>query len=67
MIGQVEAELRALASEVAGEREHSLALSNRSSKGKYCSIVLEVLVTSREEQRAIFAELKERPEVAFLI
>ena len=67
LIGRTEEDLRVAGSEVAGNRDHSMELSNRSSKGKYVSVTLEVLVQSHEEQRAIFAQLKDRPEVAFLI
>ena len=60
----LEAALRAVAAEVVGDREHRLELSNRSPKGTYCSLQLEVTVTSREEQRALFATLQKHEAVA---
>jgi putative lipoic acid-binding regulatory protein len=67
IIGQDEAAMRQAVSEVLGELDHELRQGNRSAQGNYLTLILELVVTSREQRRAIFQGLAEHPAVRVVI
>ena len=67
IIGEDEQALREAVSDVLGELDHELRIGNRSAKGKYLTLVLELVVTSHEQRRGIFRGLAEHPAVRMVI
>ncbi|RKZ17391.1 DUF493 domain-containing protein [bacterium] len=51
----------------SGERDFELGLSRTSSGGKYLSLNLTLEVTSEEERDALYAGLKDCPEVLMVL
>jgi len=47
--------------------EYSLARSNTSRSGKYCSMVLELIVTSESHRNELFAALSNHPDIVMVL
>ena len=67
VIGPVREELDAAIAEVVEGRSHKVSPSNVSSKGRYCSLRLELIVLSDDERRMIFGRLRDHPAVAYVL
>ncbi len=67
IIGEDEQALREAVSSVLGELDHVLRQGNTSKGGKYRTLILELVVFSREQRLAIFQGLRDHPSVRFLI
>ena len=67
LIGLSEGGIRRAVSETVSGGDHTLRKSNRSSGGKYCSMVLELTVTSEEHRLELFGRLKDHREIVYLL
>lgn len=67
MIIAKENSAKKIAKEVLGGREHSIKKSNNSSKGKYSSHSLEVLVHGSDDRKALFEKLKQHDKIKFVL
>lgn len=67
IIGQDEKLLRTAASNAAGNKAHTISISNQSSGGKYVSICLELDVNNEDERLEIFAKLKSDSNVKIVM
>jgi uncharacterized protein len=67
IIGEDEQALREAVSSVLGELDHVLRPGNTSSGGRYRTLILELVVFSKEQRLAIFQGLRDHPSVKFLI
>jgi putative lipoic acid-binding regulatory protein len=63
VIGVAENALRAAVAGVLAGRDGTVALANRSATGKYCSLMVEVLVHDEDTRLAIQRSLHEHPHV----
>jgi len=60
-------ELRAAVADVVGERSHKLPTSNVSSRGRYVSLTLELIVLNETERLRIFDALRSHPAVTMVL
>jgi len=67
IIGASEDGLRAAAVAVAGELDYSLHAANVSSRGRYLSLRLEVLVHNDRMRVSLFEQLRAREEVMMVL
>lgn len=67
VISEGESQLRAAVAGVVGDLEHTFEPSNRSSRGRYLSFRLEVVVRTDEERLRIFRELHEHAAVRYVL
>ncbi|MBD3239227.1 MAG: DUF493 family protein [Chitinivibrionales bacterium] len=67
IIGQDEQLLRTAASVASGAKPHTVTKSNQSSGGKYCSLNVEVRVTSDADRQDIFRRLERDPAVKIVL
>ena len=55
------------AMEIIGERSYSLNPSNKSSRGKYISMNLELLVHNEDERTYFYETLKSHPHIKMVL
>ena len=67
LIGEDERSIRQAVIDVVGELDHELRPGNQSTTGRYLSLTLELVVSSREQRRAIFEGLAEHPAIRVVI
>ncbi len=67
VIGRDEAALRAAITGLMGRRDHTLAVSNRSARGKYVSLLLEVTVRDEGDRLSLFADLSSHAAVKIVL
>ncbi|MEN8258642.1 MAG: DUF493 domain-containing protein [Thermodesulfobacteriota bacterium] len=67
VIGTAKHEILEAISSVIGEMEHSISESKSSSKGKYLSINLEIMVDSEDMRNLIFKKLQSHPNLKMII
>ena len=67
VIGSDREELEAAIAEVVEERSHKVSLSNVSSKGRYCSLTLELVVLNEDERKMIFGRLRDHKSVKYVL
>ena len=67
MIGSDEALVRGAVAEVILERRHTLRLTNRSRTGKYCSLLLELVVVDESDRLALFEALAAHADVRIVL
>ena len=67
IIGEDETALREAVASVLGELDHVLRAGNTSRGGRYRTLILELVVFSKEQRLAIFNGLRDHPAVKFLI
>ena len=67
LIGADEAQLRAHVASVVGERAHFVELSNRSAKGSYVSLRLEIGVENDDNRRGLLAALEKGAGVLYVL
>ncbi len=67
VIGRREADLRGAISEVIQERTHTVALSNRSSGGKYTCLNVQMVVRDEEERVGIYHALRTHPATKLVL
>ena len=67
MIIAKEDSAKKIAKEVLGDRDHHMKKSNNSSKGKYSSHSLEVLVHSGDDRKELFDKLKKHNKIKFVL
>ena len=52
---------------VVEDRSHSIALSNTSTRGKYVSLALRLIVLNEAERLHLFEALRKQPVVTFVL
>ena len=57
IIGSDRKEVSKAAGDIAGERPHTLSLSNNSAHGTYCCVNLEMMIENEEERLEIYEAL----------
>ncbi|MFK5882566.1 MAG: DUF493 domain-containing protein [Sulfurospirillum sp.] len=67
MIINKDDDAKKIAKDVLKNRDHSVKKSNNSSKGKYSSHSLEVLVHNNDDRIALFDELKQHNKIKFVL
>lgn len=67
VIGTAKHEIIEAISSVVGDKEHTICESNKSCKGKYLSISLELEVHSEDMRNLIFTELQRHPSLRMII
>ncbi len=67
LIGADQALIRRAVRELAGDREHSLAPSNRSRTGKYCSFHLELVVEDEQERVSLYQALRSHRDILMVM
>ena len=66
VIGSDQGQLRLAVAEII-RHECDISFSNRSSKGKYLCLNLELTVQSEEERNSIYTALKEHPSIKIVL
>jgi len=66
VIGADELRLRLAVAEIVGEQEHTLLFGQESEHGKYRSLQLDLIVRDEAHRLALFAALKQHPDVRFV-
>jgi len=56
-----------IAKEALGDRAYSLKKSQNSSKGKYSSHTLEILVHNQDDRKELFETLKNHDKIKFVL
>ena len=54
-------------SEIIATKPYRVTFSNKSKKGKYLSLSLDLTVESEAERNAIYTALKNRPEIKMVL
>jgi putative lipoic acid-binding regulatory protein len=67
VIGSDEARVRGAVAEVVLEREHTLRLTKTSRTGKYCSLLLELVVVDEADRLALFEALAAHDDVRIVL
>lgn len=67
VIGADEARLRDAVARVLGDRDYTFSLSNQSSRGKYLSFHVELVVRDEEERIELFAALRDHPDIVIVL
>jgi putative lipoic acid-binding regulatory protein len=67
LIGRSEALLQAAVRDLLGGRDYVLAPSNRSARGRWVSLSLELTVASEDQRRGLFAALRGHADVRFVL
>jgi len=67
IIGADAGRIRAVIAEAVAEAEHTVADSNRSRGGKYCSVALTVAVHDEEHRNRIFMALRGHKDVIMVL
>jgi len=67
VIGKDTVTLRAVIATILGDREYALTEGNTSSGGKYRSLELDVVVDDDAMRLAIFSQLTQSSDIAFVI
>lgn len=67
IIGADAGRIRTVIATVVMDAEHTVADSNRSREGKYCSVALTVAVRDEEHRNRIFVALRSHQDVIMVI
>ncbi len=67
LVGKDEDEIKSVATRFAGEKPYTLNSSNKSSSGKFVSVIFEVLIFNDEERLYFFEELKKQKEIMYVL
>ncbi len=67
IIIQKEHDAKKVTKDILKDKEHKITKSQNSSKGKYTSHTLEVLINDHEERKAIFEDLKKHKDIKFVL
>ena len=67
VIGPDREGLEAAIAEVVEERSHTVSPSNVSSKGRYCSLTLDLIVVNEDEREMIFGRLRDHAAVKYVL
>lgn len=67
LVGREEVAIRQTVQRVVGDRDHQLALSNRSRKGNYLSLELKLRVTSEEDRLGLFQSLGDDDAIIYVL
>jgi putative lipoic acid-binding regulatory protein len=67
VIGEDRRQLEGAIAGVVEDRSHKVSLSNVSSKGRYCSLVLELIVLNEAERQMIFERLRAHRAVMYVL
>ena len=62
-IGTDEDLMRLAIAEIMAEREHSLSFSRASRTGRYCSMLIQLIVESEEQRIAIYEALRDHRHI----
>jgi len=60
-------DIEEIAKDVLKERSHTIKKSQNSSKGKYSSHSLDILVYSGDDRKALFDTLKKHDKIKFVL
>ena len=66
-IGLEEAAMRAAIAQIMAEGEHTLSFSRTSSGGRYCSLLLAVVVESEDHRNAILTALQGHRDIRMVL
>ena len=66
-IGWDEVAMRAAIIEIMADREHDVSFSRASRTGRYCSLLLVVMVESEDHRNAIFKALQEHRHIRMVL
>jgi len=67
LVGRDEFGIKEYAKRLAGEKPHSLGDSNKSSSGKFSSIIFEVLVYNEDERVYFYEELRKNSDILYIL
>lgn len=67
IIGADAGRIRAVITAVVADAEHTVADSNRSRGGKYCSVALNVAVRDEEHRNQIFVAIRSHKDVIMVL
>ena len=67
VIGLDRETLERVIAEVVGDRSRKVSLSNVSSKGRYTSLRLKLIVLNETERKKIFDDLRRHPAVKLVL
>ena len=67
VIGLDREQLEGAIAEVVDNRSHTISLSKVSSKGRYVSLTLELIVLNEAERHLIFESLSRQPAVTVVL
>ena len=67
VIGMDRAQLEQAIKDVVEDRSHTVSLSNVSSKGRYVSLVLQLIVLNEGERLRLFKALRDHPAVTMVL
>jgi putative lipoic acid-binding regulatory protein len=66
-IGRDEDLMRQAIAEILLDREHSLTFSRASRTGRYCSMLIEMVIESEEQRLAIYEALREHRHITMVL
>lgn len=67
LVGRDMQALAACVARIMGERDHTVALSNKSSSGKFVSYACELLVMNEDERLFFYEEFRKDEAVMYLL
>jgi len=67
VFGTEERLVRAAVASILPDQAYSLRFSHTSRGGKYCSMHLEIIAESDEQRLGVFHELREHPDVRYVL
>ncbi len=67
VIGSDKVVLTTLLEDIMGNREYTLAESNKSSSGKYVSLNLSTVVASEQQRESLFEQIKSNEAVKMVL
>lgn len=67
VIGPDREQLEKAIAEIVEDRSHHVSLSNLSSKGRYVSLTLKLIVVNEAERKDIFESLRNHPVITLVL
>lgn len=67
LVGKCEESIKDAITNLAGEKPFSLKPSNKSSGGKFVSIIFEVHVYSEDERLYLYEELRKQKDILYVL
>ncbi len=67
VIGADESAMRQAVAEVMMDISHKVTFSHTSRTGKYCSLLVALIVADEEERTSLFTSLKAHPDIIMVL
>jgi hypothetical protein len=67
VIGADKEQMRAAIANAVGDRPHNLAVSNRSKRGTYVCLTVELVVDNEEFRLSVYRALADHPSVTLVL